>query len=132
MFEVVMPKIGILMETGKIEKWLKKEGDKIEVGDILLEIMTDKVSMEVESSHAGILRKIVRQEDEDVPVLEVIAYIGEADEKIPETSAPAAAKAEAVTTTATTSESITEPASSCSVSSVVTNKNKSSRQEAGY
>ena len=83
MFEVVMPKIGILMETGKIEKWRKKEGDKVEVGDILLEVMTDKVSMEVEASDAGILRKIVRQEGEDVPVLEVIAYIGEANEEIP-------------------------------------------------
>ena len=93
MFEVIMPKIGVLMETGQIEKWLKKEGDKVEVGDILLEIMTDKVSMEVEASNAGILRKIVRQEGEDVPVLEVIAYIGEADEEIP--VAPAAASAPA-------------------------------------
>ncbi|MDD3520999.1 MAG: dihydrolipoamide acetyltransferase family protein [Actinomycetota bacterium] len=86
MFEVIMPKIGVLMETGKIEKWIKKEGDKVEVGDILLEIMTDKVSMEVEAANDGILRKILRQEGEDVPVLEVIAFIGEENEEIPEVS----------------------------------------------
>lgn len=83
MFSIVMPKIGLMMDTGKIEKWRKKEGDAVAVGDILLELMTDKVSMELEATDAGILRKIVRQEEEDVPVLEVIGYIGEANEEIP-------------------------------------------------
>ena len=83
MFNVVMPKVGLMMESGKIEKWIKKEGDTVAVGDILLELMTDKVSMELESTDAGILRKIVRQEGEDVPVLEVIGYIGGANEEIP-------------------------------------------------
>ncbi|MEI7616466.1 MAG: dihydrolipoamide acetyltransferase family protein, partial [Actinomycetota bacterium] len=83
MFNIIMPKVGLMMETGKIEKWIKKEGDTVAVGDILLELMTDKVSMELESADAGILRKIVRQEGEDVPVLEVIGYIGEAGEEIP-------------------------------------------------
>ncbi len=86
MFSVIMPKVGLMMETGKIEKWIKKEGDTVAVGDILLELMTDKVSMELESSDAGILRKIVRQEGEDVPVLEIIGYIGEASEEIPSLS----------------------------------------------
>lgn len=84
MFNIVMPKIGLMMESGKIEKWIKKEGDTVAVGDILLELMTDKVSMELEATDAGILRKIVRQEGEDVPVLEVIGYIGEANEEIPD------------------------------------------------
>jgi len=83
MFNVVMPKVGLMMEFGKIEKWIKKEGDVVAVGDIVLELMTDKVSMELEATDAGILRKIVRQEGEDVPVLEVIGYIGEASEEIP-------------------------------------------------
>jgi pyruvate dehydrogenase E2 component (dihydrolipoamide acetyltransferase) len=83
MHEVIMPKLGLTMETGTIEKWLKKEGDKVEAGDVLFEVMTDKVSLEVEAYDSGYLKKILRAAGEEVPVTEVIAYIGEADEKIP-------------------------------------------------
>jgi len=82
MHEVIMPKLGLAMEIGTIEKWHKKEGDKIEVGDILFEVMTDKVSLEVESYYSGYLRKILRDVGEEVPVKEVVAYIGDLDEKI--------------------------------------------------
>jgi pyruvate dehydrogenase E2 component (dihydrolipoamide acetyltransferase) len=111
MFNIIMPKVGLMMESGKIEKWIKKEGDTVAVGDILLELMTDKVSMELEAADAGILRKIVRQEGEDVPVLEVIGYIGEANEEIPsvvKTAAPAAA--DSVKTIIESSESTPAPA----------------------
>jgi len=84
MHEVIMPKLGLTMESGKIEKWHKKEGDKVGEGDVLFEVMTDKVSLEVESYNSGILRKILKDEGEEVPVTEVIAYIGEKDEKIPD------------------------------------------------
>jgi pyruvate dehydrogenase E2 component (dihydrolipoamide acetyltransferase) len=87
MHEVIMPKLGLTMETGVIEKWHKKEGDKVEAGEVLFEVMTDKVSLEVEAYNSGIVRKIIRTEGEEVPVTEVIAYIGSADEAIPETSA---------------------------------------------
>lgn len=90
MQEVIMPKLGLTMETGVIEKWHKKEGDKVEVGEALFEVMTDKVSLEVEAYHSGILRKVLRNEGEEVPVTEVIAYIGSIDEEIP--SAPSATK----------------------------------------
>lgn len=83
MHEVIMPKLGLTMETGKIEKWHKKEGDKVEQGDVLFEVMTDKVTLEVESYHSGVLKKIVRGEGEEVPVTEVVAYIGEEDEELP-------------------------------------------------
>lgn len=86
MYEVIMPKLGLTMETGKIEKWHKKEGDKVEVGDILFEVMTDKVSLEVEAYNSGYLLKILRNAGEEVPTTEVVAYIGEANEKIPEVS----------------------------------------------
>ena len=89
MFEVIMPKLGLTMETGTIERWLKKEGDKIEEGDILFEVMTDKVSLEVESYNSGVLRKVMHFEGEEVPVTEVVAYIGGADEKIPDISTKA-------------------------------------------
>jgi len=85
MHEVIMPKLGLTMESGKIEKWHKKEGDKVEAGDILFEVMTDKVSLEVESYNSGILKKILRSEGEEVPVTEVVAYIGEKDEEVPST-----------------------------------------------
>ena len=44
-YEVIMPKAGIDMTEGQIVKWLKQEGDKVEEGEIILEIMTDKTSM---------------------------------------------------------------------------------------
>ncbi|MBU4450290.1 MAG: 2-oxo acid dehydrogenase subunit E2 [Actinobacteria bacterium] len=84
MHEVIMPKLGLTMETGVIEKWHKKEGDKVEAGEVLFEVMTDKVSLEVEAYNSGIVRKIIRAEGEEVPVTEVIAYIGSAGEAIPE------------------------------------------------
>ena len=83
MHEVIMPKLGLTMKSGKIEKWYKKEGDMVETGDVLFEVMTDKVSQEVESYDSGILKKILRGEGEEVPVSEVIAYIGIEDEEIP-------------------------------------------------
>ena len=84
MHEVIMPKLGLTMESGKIEKWHKKEGDKVKAGEVLFEVMTDKVTLEVESYNSGILRKILRIEGEEVPVTEVIAYIGDKDEEIPQ------------------------------------------------
>ncbi len=89
MFKVIMPKLGLTMESGIIEKWHKKEGDRVKTGDVLFEVMTDKVALEVESYNSGILRKIIRFEGEEVPVTEVLAYIGEKDEKIPEESSVA-------------------------------------------
>jgi len=92
MHEVIMPKLGLTMESGKIEKWHKKEGDKVKAGEVLFEVMTDKVTIEVESYNSGILRKILRVEGEDVPVTEVVAYIGEEDEEIPQAESELAAE----------------------------------------
>lgn len=89
MHEVIMPKLGLTMETGTIEKWHKKEGDIVESGEILFEVMTDKVSLEVEAYNSGYLKKILRKEGEEVPVTEVIAYIGDKDEELQETAAGA-------------------------------------------
>ncbi len=82
--KVIMPKLGQTMEEGVIERWIKKEGDKVEKGDILLEITTDKATLEVESYARGVLRKILAQEGQTVPVTQVIALIGELDEELPE------------------------------------------------
>lgn len=88
--EVIMPKAGSEMEEGQIVKWLKKEGDKVEAGEIILEIMTDKVNMEIEAETSGTLLKIIKHDGEIVPVITTIAYIGDEGDVIPETaSAPA-------------------------------------------
>ncbi len=73
--EVLMPKMGESITEGKIVKWHKKAGDKIERDEVLLEISTDKVDTEIPSSAAGILSKIITQEQETVSVGSVIAFI---------------------------------------------------------
>lgn len=82
--EIIMPKAGSEMEEGQIVKWLKKEGDKVEAGEIILEIMTDKVNMEIEAEASGTLLKILKQDGEIVPVITTIAYIGDEGDVIPE------------------------------------------------
>ncbi|MEM2479842.1 MAG: dihydrolipoamide acetyltransferase family protein [Candidatus Bathyarchaeia archaeon] len=96
--EVIMPKLGQTMEKGKILRWLKREGERVEKGEPLLEVETDKAVLEVEARGSGILRKILAREGEVVPVAKVIGYIGEEGEPLPleapkevtaETAAPA-------------------------------------------
>jgi len=82
--EVIMPKMGQTMEKGKIVKWLKKEGEKVEKGEPLLEIETDKTTIEVEARGSGTLRRIVAQEGEEAPIATTIAYIAEEGESLPE------------------------------------------------
>ena len=88
--ELKMPALSPTMEQGTLAKWLKQEGDKIEPGDIIAEIETDKATMEFEAIDEGVLEKIlVPAGTEDVAVGAVIALIaGEGD-----TAAPAAAPA---------------------------------------
>ncbi len=92
--EVIMPKSGPDMEEGQIAKWLKKEGDKVAYGEPLLEIVTDKVNMEIEAEDEGVLLKIVHGEGETVPVVTTIAWIGEEGEEIPEVNAKVEVKEE--------------------------------------
>ena len=80
--KIVMPKLGLTMEKGRIVSWLKKVGDQINKGDFLFEVETDKVIMEVESTEEGILRKILFPEGEEVTVETCIAIIGNLDEEI--------------------------------------------------
>ncbi len=83
MQEVIMPKLGLQMTTGTITKWLKNEGESIRQGEVLLTIESDKSTMDVEAPCTGTLLKIVRAEGAEVPVTEVIAYIGEPGETPP-------------------------------------------------
>ena len=96
--EIVMPKLGLTMESGAISAWLVEEGQEVQKGQALLEIATDKVTMEVEAQAAGVLRKILVPPGEEVPVSTPIGVIAAADEDIssygaaaPSAPAPAAA-----------------------------------------
>jgi pyruvate/2-oxoglutarate dehydrogenase complex dihydrolipoamide acyltransferase (E2) component len=75
MSEIKIPKLGLTMQTGLIKKWLKREGDKVVKGDVLVEIETDKVTTEIISDYDGTLIEIIREEGEEVPILEIIGYI---------------------------------------------------------
>ena len=78
--EVIMPKAGVDMTEGQIVQWNKKVGEFVKEGEILLEIMTDKVSMELEAEEDGYLIAILKGDGETVPVTEVIGYLGEEGE----------------------------------------------------
>lgn len=80
--KVLMPKQGNSVESCIIVSWLKKEGDVVVIGDILCEVETDKATIEVESSFEGTVLKTFFEEDDDVPVHELIALIGEPGEDI--------------------------------------------------
>ncbi len=83
MAEVIrMPKMSDTMEEGVIASWLVKEGDKVQSGDILAEVETDKATMELESYEDGVLLHIGPAEKDAVPVNGVIAIIGEEGEDI--------------------------------------------------
>ncbi len=79
-----MPKQGLQMTEGTIMKWLASEGDTIAENAPLFEIETDKLTITVDSTHAGTLLKIVRKEGEVVPITEAVAIIGDANEDISE------------------------------------------------
>jgi pyruvate dehydrogenase E2 component (dihydrolipoamide acetyltransferase) len=81
--EVVMPKMGYDMTEGTIVRWVKQEGDEVKHGDVIAEVETTKVTVEVEAYGSGVLRKIVVREGQTVPVGEVIAIIAGRDEAIP-------------------------------------------------
>ncbi|HLS72844.1 MAG TPA: 2-oxoglutarate dehydrogenase, E2 component, dihydrolipoamide succinyltransferase [Actinomycetaceae bacterium] len=73
---VTMPALGESVTEGTITRWLKSEGDQVEVDEPLLEVSTDKVDTEIPSPYAGVLTKILAQEDEEVEVGAELAYIG--------------------------------------------------------
>jgi len=79
--EVKLPRLGQGMESGTIVKWLKSEGERVEKGDPLYELDTDKVTQEVEAEASGVLLKIAIPEGE-VPVGRTIAVIGEEGEQV--------------------------------------------------
>ncbi len=99
---VVMPKVGISVETCILTKWHKNKGDSVKTGDVLFTYETDKASVDEDAKEDGVLLEIIAQEGDDVPVLEDVCIIGQPGEDISallksapaQAAAPAEAKAE--------------------------------------
>jgi pyruvate dehydrogenase E2 component (dihydrolipoamide acetyltransferase) len=104
--KVLMPKLSDAMESGKVIKWLRKEGEAIKGGDVIAEIETDKANVEIEAFGSGVLRKIVVPEGDSVPVGELIGVIADPSDDIanlaaaPKPSAPKPAAAPVATANA--------------------------------
>jgi pyruvate dehydrogenase E2 component (dihydrolipoyllysine-residue acetyltransferase) len=81
---VIMPSLGFDMTEGKIARWLKKEGERVDKGQPIAEIETDKATVEIEANASGILKKIAVPPERTVPTGTVIGIIGEANEAVPE------------------------------------------------
>jgi pyruvate dehydrogenase E2 component (dihydrolipoamide acetyltransferase) len=87
--KVIMPKLSDAMETGKVIKWIKKEGDSVKGGDVIAEVETDKANVEIEAFGSGVLRKIVVGEGGQVPVGNLIGVIAEPSDDISNLAASA-------------------------------------------
>ena len=83
--EIYMAKMSDHMEAGEIIRWLVKEGDRVDEGQVILKVMTDKEAAEVEAAASGVLKGVRAGADEGatVPVGETIAFIAEPDEEVP-------------------------------------------------
>ena len=98
---IVMPQMGYDMQEGRVVKWLKQEGEEIARGEDVAEIETDKAVIPVPATEGGVLRKVLVGEGSTVPVGEVIAVMGAADEELPaDLTGPSAAKPSAEATPA--------------------------------
>ncbi len=77
--EILMANLGYDMESGKIVSWLKAIGDRVERGDAIAEIETDKATVEMEALASGTLVEIVQPDGSDVPIGDIIGFL-EADD----------------------------------------------------
>src|SRR2546430_15916570 len=109
--QVIMPKLSPTMEEGQLSRWLKKEGDKVSMGEPLAEIDTDKATMEMQALGNGVLRKILIQEGQSAPLGQLIAIIGEPDEDISALTNQAAKPSPAAETQAAKEETASPDAS---------------------
>src|ERR1700754_3490690 len=79
-FSVQMPALGESVTEGTVTRWLKQEGDTVELDEPLVEVSTDKVDTEIPSPAAGVLTKIIAQEDDTVEVGGDLALVGDPSE----------------------------------------------------
>lgn len=74
-----MPKLGLTMETGAVGAWLVGEGDEVKLGQVIAEIVTEKITYELESEVAGVVQEILLEEEVEAPVGTPIIVIGRPD-----------------------------------------------------
>ena len=81
---VVMPALEMAQETGKLVSWLKKEGEQVKKGEMLLEVETDKAVVEIEAQSDGILGGVTAKTGDVVPVGQTIAWLLKPGESVPQ------------------------------------------------
>src|SRR5688572_8645380 len=77
MTNIVVPELGESVVEARVARWLKKEGDRVEVGEPLVELETEKVDLEVNADKGGVLSSIKRREGEDVKIGELLGVVDE-------------------------------------------------------
>lgn len=82
--KVVMPRLSLTMKTGSVVRWYKREGEEVKKGEPIVEVLTEKVTYDIEAPESGILRKIFAKEGDEVPVNGLLAIITKPDEPLPE------------------------------------------------
>jgi pyruvate dehydrogenase E2 component (dihydrolipoamide acetyltransferase) len=83
--KVVMPRLSLTMKEGTVVQWFKEEGDTVQKGEPLVEVLSEKVTYDVEAPASGVLHKILASEGDNVPTDEAVGFIAAPDEVITET-----------------------------------------------
>jgi len=86
--EIIMPKVDMVMDAGTFVEWMKQEGEQVQKGEPLFVILTDKANIQIEAPANGVLAGVRARPDDVIPVAEVIAYILEPGEALPDTAQP--------------------------------------------
>ncbi len=81
---IIMPKLGMTMTEGTVVRWRKKEGERVEKGEVILEIMSEKIEYEVDAPESGVLGKVIGVEEEVYPIGAILAVIVDEGEEVPE------------------------------------------------
>ena len=93
MSNIVVPQLGESVVEARVARWLKKQGDRVEVGEPVVELETEKIDLEVSAEKSGVIASIARQEGEDVKIGELLAVVDESGTAVataaPSTTAPA-------------------------------------------
>src|SRR5436190_3999344 len=77
MSNIVVPELGESVVEARVARWLKKEGDRVELGEPVVELETEKIDLEVNADRSGVISSIKRQEGEDVKIGELLAVLEE-------------------------------------------------------
>jgi 2-oxoglutarate dehydrogenase E2 component (dihydrolipoamide succinyltransferase) len=88
MTNIVVPELGESVVEARVVRWLKQEGDRVEVGEPVVELETEKIDLEVNADKGGVIKTIRHKEGDDVKIGEVLAVVDEAAARGPERSAP--------------------------------------------